>query len=231
MKSSEIGLFIFFWVLLIADCILLSNGLHEYRFYTKTLLVPVLLIAIFNASKDTKHRRSRTIGNLAFFFCFLGDLLLLNADTDSSYFIAGLSSFLVAHLFFIIFFYRLKPFSDKYRLYLFAWSFLIFGYVAFLLFLIWSGVSRQNMEAPVAAYGFILGCMLLTAVNSSNNKSIKRLSVRYFIPGALLFVISDSILALNKFAITTSYGSITVMVTYASAIFVLALGMIRFLKK
>lgn len=230
MKSSEKMLIILFWLLLIADCILIKERLQEYRVFTKILLIPVLLISIYIASKETKHRRSKALANLAFFFCFLGDLSLLDSE-DTSYFMLGLTSFLLAHIFFIIFFFRLKAFKDKYRLYLFTMALIIFSYFGALLFLIWSGVSRQGYNIPIIIYAVILGVMLLTAVHSINNKSIKRLAQNFFIPGAILFVLSDSILALTKFAISFPYSDILIMITYAGAIFLLSMGVIRFLKK
>jgi uncharacterized membrane protein YhhN len=87
------------------------------------------------------------------------------------------------------------------------------------------------MQIPVIIYGAILGTMLLTAVHSMNNKSIKRLSKNYFIPGAILFVASDSLLALNRFSVAILYGEVLIMITYAGAVFVLSLGIVRFLKK
>jgi uncharacterized membrane protein YhhN len=230
MKSSEIRLSVLFWSLLIADCILIVKGLHDYRIYTKTLLIPVLLIGMYIASAETKHQRSKVLATLAFFFCFLGDFFLLG-DINKSYFILGLCSFLLAHIFFILFFFRLKKISDKYRLFLFGTSLLVFSYIAFLLFLIWTNISRQDLQVPVAVYAVVLGLMLITAIHTINNKSIKRLAKNYFIPGTILFVLSDSLLALNKFAITLKYGDVFVMITYATAVFILYLGVVRFLKK
>ncbi|MBG9378189.1 lysoplasmalogenase [Panacibacter sp. DH6] len=219
-----------FWGLLVTDCVLISQGLHDYRIYTKTLLVPVLLIGVYAASQETKHRKSKVIITLAFFFCFLGDFFLLN-DAELSNFILGLSGFLLAHLFFIYFFLRLKKFSDKYRLFLFANTFIILVYIGALLFVCHTGIMRNNMEIPVGLYAIVLGLMLLTAIHTVNNKSLQKLAKVYFIPGALFFVLSDSLLALQKFALDIRYGGILVMVTYAAAIFILYLGVIRFLRK
>ena len=230
MKSSEIFLSILFWLILIVDCSLILGGKNEYRIYTKTLLVPILLVNIYTNSLDTKHKKSKVLANLAFFFCFLGDFFLL-WDKENTYFILGLTSFLIAHIFFIVFFFRLKKFTDKYRLFLFATATLVFGYIGFLLFLIWQGTTRQNMQIPVIVYGAIIGVMLLTAIHSINNKSLKRLSKNYFIPGAILFVASDSILALNKFSISILHGEVIVMFTYAAAVFMLSMGVVKFLKK
>ena len=230
MKSSEIFLGVLFWIILIVDCILIVSGNYEYRIYTKTLLTPILLVNIYSASLETKHKRSKALANLAFFFCFLGDFLLL-WDADNTFFILGISSFLVAHIFFIVFFFRLKKFTDKYRLFLFGAGTIIFGYIGFLLFVTWQGVLRQSMQIPVVVYGIIIGTMLLTALHSINNKSVKRLAKNYFIPGAILFIVSDSILALSKFSLNIQYGELLIMVTYAGAIFMLSSGVVRFLKK
>ena len=102
MKSSEIFLSILFWLILIIDCALILGGNNEYRIYTKTLLIPILLINIYTTSLETKHRRSKALANLDFLFCFLGDFFLLWA-AEHTYFVLGLSSFLIAHIFFIIY--------------------------------------------------------------------------------------------------------------------------------
>jgi uncharacterized membrane protein YhhN len=73
--------------------------------------------------------------------------------------------------------------------------------------------------------------MVLTAVNTMKNRSVKKLAVKYFIPGAIFFVVSDSILAIAKFYYAFQYNAVVIMVTYGIAIFLLGNGIIRFLKK
>lgn len=204
--------------------------LDAYRVYTKTLLAPLLLVAIFLESVNTKHRRSKILVNLAFFFCFLGDFLLLN-DAEPANFMMGLCAFLAAHILFIFFFYRLKPFTSKHELFIFIAAIIILGYIVFLLSLVWLNAGRQGLQIPVSVYALALGFMLLCAVNTIKNKSIRRIASAYFIPGAMFFVLSDSALAINKFFVLFKYGGIVVMCTYAMALFLLANGIMRFLKK
>ncbi|HNP22850.1 MAG TPA: lysoplasmalogenase [Panacibacter sp.] len=230
MKLSRLIIPLLFCLALLADCLMILNAQNEYRVFTKTLLVPILLAGIYIEAKDTKHTRSKMIANLGLFFCFLGDFFLL-FDQDPYYFVFGLGSFLVAHIFFIVFFYRLKPFSDKYRLFIFTTAIIILFYLMALLFLIWSNVTVQGLQIPVAIYAAVLGIMLLTAANTLNNRSMKRLSKNYFIPGAVLFVLSDSALAINKFSFKFNYSGVIVMVLYAAALLVLTTGMLRFLRK
>ena len=230
MKKLLPILFFLYWLVLLADCFLILNHYDEYRFYTKTLLVPLLLIAVYVSIENTKHKRSSVLINIAFLFCFIGDVILLN-DKESINFIAGLCSFLLAHIIFIIFFYRLKRFTAKHRIFTFITSVSIFVYVLILLFLIRTKVASQNLEIPVIIYAVVLGTMLLCAINVSKNRSLKRLAANYFIPGAVLFVISDSVLAYSKFGTSFRYDGIIIMITYAAALYFLANGAIRFLKK
>jgi len=220
-----------FYIALFSDCFFIITEHPEYRIYTKTLLVPLLLLLIYIEAKETKHQRSKILVNLAFFFCFIGDFLFIKDADASGNFISGISSFLIAQLFFIFFFYRLKAFSTKYVLFTLLTVLFIIAYILILLFLIWQNVSMQNLEIPVILYAIILGLMLLSAINTIKNRSIKRLASNYFVPGAALFVLSDSILAINKFYLSFYYGPVLVMITYGLAIFLLANGVIRFLKK
>jgi len=234
MNSSKVLISFLFLLALLIDCVFIVTDRPEYRIYTKTLLVPLLLLGIYIESKETKHERSKILANLAFFFCFIGDFLLIKdseSSDNSGNFIFGISAFLIAQLFFIVFFYRLKHFTAKHRVFVFIAGSFVAVYIMLLLYIIWGNVSLQNLQIPVAVYAVILGLMFVSAINTVKNRSIKRIALNYFIPGAGLFVLSDSILAINKFSHPFYYGSIAVMLTYAAAIFLLATGITRFLRK
>lgn len=231
MNSSKVLISVLFWLALLIDCFFIVTERTEYRIYTKTLLVPLLLLRIYIESKETKHENSKILTNLAFFFCFIGDFLLIKDSDNSGNFIFGVSAFLIAQLFFIVFFYRLKRFTAKHRVSTLITGSFVTIYIILLLYIIWGNVSMQNLQIPVAVYAVILGVMLISAINTIKNRSIKRIALSYFIPGAGLFVLSDSILAINKFSHPFYYGSIAVMLTYGGAIFLLATGIARFLKK
>lgn len=230
MKNIKYILFLLFWLILLADCYLIFKGNTESRIYTKPLLIPLLLLIIYFETGETTHKKSKVILSIAFAFCFFGDALLLK-DTLTSYFIGGLSCFLVGHIFFTAFFYRLRTFRQRYFMYIFIAGIIIAMYIIYLLTLLWESTGRQNMQTPVAVYSVIIGFMLLTALNTFNNKRLRHLALIYFIPGALLFVISDSLLAVNKFMYPFQYAGIAIMITYGGAIFLFAYGAMRFLKK
>jgi len=230
MNGSRVLIFFLFWLALITDCLFIFLHKIQYRIYAKTLLAPLLLVAIFIEANDTKHTRSKLIANAAFFFCFLGDLILLK-DYIATNFIFGLISFLIAHIFFIVFFYRLKPFTARHVTSISITGIIIMAYIILLLFLVWQNVNQQNFVIPLVVYSVVIGFMLLTAINTKHNRKVKRLAYAYFIPGAIFFVLSDSILAISKFYLDFNYSAVPIMLTYGIAIFLLANGIIRFLKK
>ena len=230
MNSYRALIFFLFWMALFIDCFLIFIGKIEYRVYTKPLLIPLLLIAVYMEARNTKHTTSQILFNVAFFFCFLGDFTLLN-DEDSGRFTLGLLSFLVAHLFLIFFFYRLKPFTKKHALFVVIISVIMLAYILGLFHFIWDSVSVQSFEIPVVIYSIVLGVMVIMAINTIKNRSLKRIAKFYFIPGAVFFLISDTILALSKFYHNYNYSAVPVMLTYGLAIFLLTCGAIRFLEK
>lgn len=73
---------------------------------TKTLLMLVLGRFFIGAVSDISA--FRTLILMALLFSWAGDVLLMFQQSDSIYFLLGLSSFLIAHLFYIFFFHRVK---------------------------------------------------------------------------------------------------------------------------
>src|SRR5215831_3206230 len=158
MNTTRALIFFLFWIALLADCFLIITLKTDYRVYTKTLLAPLVLIAIYLEGLNTKHTRSKLIANGAFFFCFLGDIILLK-DYVATNFISGLICFLIAHIFFISFFYRLKHFSRRHLVFTLITSIGVAVYIAALLLIVWKNVSSQNFELPIVVYSTVLGFM------------------------------------------------------------------------
>ena len=95
----------------------------------------------------------------------------------------------------------------------------------------WKKLDKQDLTIPVVLYAFTIGFMLLCAINISNSRRLNKMAVYFFIPGALLFVISDSIIALNRFYLTRPVSDIYVMLTYGLAQFLIIFGAVKFIKK
>lgn len=186
----------------IADlCAIGLNLGHDWRFVTKTLLIPILIVYyILNVNKPNK------LFLFGLVMSFFGDLFLLFKGG----FIPGLSSFLIAHILYILTF---KPFFLQK-------NFVLIPIITIFIFSL-CGFLYQHlgaMKIPVILYAVTIGTMLYIAVGTRQ---------KWLIIGALLFVISDAILAINLFYKNSTLGGMSVMLTYVIAQYCLIEGMIK----
>jgi uncharacterized membrane protein YhhN len=86
------------------------------------------------------------------------------------------------------------------------------------------------MELPVKIYTVVICLMAATAANLLSSKPMKVIAAGFFVPGAALFMLSDSVLALNQFIYKDTFLNIVVMLTYGYAQCLLVQGFTRYLK-
>lgn len=231
MKPAQLTFYFLYLFVVIADIILMLSHADQFRYFTKPLLMPMLMMSLIVATPRTSHVRSKLLILLALIFCMIGDILLLFQKDDVIYFQYGLAAFLVGHIFYILFFTRIKPFTKNNALFTFLCGIGILAYVIFLLVILWKNLAKEQLEIPVATYAFTIGFLLLSTLNLLTNRRLRNIAWTYFIPGSALFILSDSILALNKFNAEISHANLLIMFTYAIAQFLLIAGATRFLKK
>jgi uncharacterized membrane protein YhhN len=132
-------------------------------------------------------RRDASLLAAALALSSLGDILL---DIDPRFFPAGLAAFLLAHLTYIVLFVRnrARPFHPG-----LARSFAALAVVAASAALsAWIVPSVGGLAVPVILYICAVTAMVSTAILTQRESS--------WVPsGALLFLLSDSLLAINKF--------------------------------
>jgi uncharacterized membrane protein YhhN len=170
---------------------------------TKPLLMPLLALWLF-----TRNGPRLMIAGLL--FSALGDVLLQFDDL----FIYGMAGFAAAHVCYVTFFVRSGALANLRT----KW-WIPAGYLALWIALmawLWSGLG--DLQIPVAAYSLLLFSTGATSAGFSGRTGL----------GGLLFVLSDSLIAL-RIADETTYdrlplGGVWVMVTYLAAQFLLASG-------
>ena len=161
----------------------------------------------------------------ALFFSIAGDTLLMFANKNELFFLLGLSAFLIAHIFYIICFHKIKTRENvegKWQ-----WAVVVAIYYFFIISILMPHLGE--LKIPVLVYGLVISFMLLVAMllyDLEDNKT-----ARYILTGALLFVLSDSVLAINKFHRPIAIGGWLIMLTYVSAQYLLVKGLIRYLTK
>ncbi|MDP2452700.1 MULTISPECIES: lysoplasmalogenase [unclassified Kaistella] len=200
-KISQIILIIVFAI----DLFLIFTNKIDLRFFTKPLLIPILILMYFSRVKSEKTQL-----NLFFIsglvLSFFGDLFLLFKWG----FLPGLGSFLVAHLFYIISFKKKlqKPISE-------IWPIILSIYASILFVFLFPYL--KEMKIPVTIYAIVIATMMYNAIKTHN---------RNLIIGALLFLISDTLLSINLFLKPLLILNLMVMITYIAAQWFLVKGMI-----
>ena len=208
----------------LAYIIITLLGKDEVAWYLKPFLLPFLMYWVYSfESFPTKK-----ILFLALTFSWIGDCILLFTDKGELYFIVGLISFLVSHLLYIGVFNKQIKTEIKTNILVF-WS----GIGVILLYLI-SMISLLiadlgDLKIPVIVYALTISAMLLFAFRGSLHWS--KPANLYILFGAILFVSSDSILAINKFHTSIPLGSFWIMLTYLSAQFCITKGVLDLNKK
>jgi uncharacterized membrane protein YhhN len=199
--------------------ILLLSFREDLAWYFKPLLISSLIFGIRNFVFDG---RGLLLG--ALLASLLGDTILMFADKGALFFILGLIAFLLAHILYILLFVRITPTGKafdkkKYRI----GSLLVAVYLA--IFLSYLMPHLGTMLLPVGIYGITISLMLILAWRYS--LSITNPADKMVILGAILFVCSDSILAINKFVNPVNGTSILIMCTYIPAQFLLVSGILK----
>jgi uncharacterized membrane protein YhhN len=162
---------------------------------------------------------------LALLFCWLGDVLLIFASTDELFFMGGLAGFLIGHLLYIICYRTFQDPSRSNELLgsqKVRFSFPIILYGTGLVSILYS--SLGGLKIPVMIYALAITIMAITAL-LRYGRTTQKSFVLIFI-GAILFLISDSILALNKFKHPFDSASFWIMITYCTAQFLIVQGVL-----
>ena len=156
-------------------------------------------------------------------FSLAGDIFLMLPNEK---FIAGLISFLLAHIAYILGFSSGIPDFSIAGLILL----ILVGLNAFVIFRRISdglkSLGQDTLQIPVLFYTIIIGIMLVSALltmvspNSEWNP-FPSLLVSF---GAVLFFVSDTLLAWNKFVVPIKFGNLMVIITYHFAQITITLG-------
>jgi len=191
-------------------------------YVAKPLIVITLIFYFLSATKGIQSDLIIIIIR-ALTFSWLGDLVLMFESLDKKVFFIGLLAFLFAHLRYIKFFSMVRM-GEKIKLKP-GFILLVVVYYSGLIFLLFNDL--HELKIPVMVYGIVISIMFLLALHMLfiKNKEAGNLMML----GALLFVASDSILAINKFYESFEYAGIAIMLTYAIAQLLITLGAVRYI--
>lgn len=145
-----------------------------------------------------------------------GDVFLgLNRQ---DFFVFGLASFLIAHLFYVFLFVRSMPIrlnaSPLQKMG--AGALVLYGVVM----VIWLIPSLGDLVIPVIVYIAVITAMGVTAM-------LADFRAPWVAVGAVLFILSDSVIAVNKFKIEFEAASYLIWGMYYSGQYLIVMGFVR----
>lgn len=176
------------------------EGNRDIYVFLKPLTTILIMSHLFFLPKNGLHQ-SRIGIIAALFFCLLGDVLLL----FESYFVHGLAAFLVGHILFAVTFIKLKGFYGHWV------SFLLLYGVGISLFF-WLRPGLGGFMVPVAVYVMVICFMAWQGIGLFLRERSK--AFLWIAVAVLLFMFSDTMIAIAKFKTDFDYSSILILSTY-----------------
>ncbi|MDR3447454.1 lysoplasmalogenase [Dyella sp.] len=177
-----------------------------------TTLLILWMVVRTNPAVSTRYRRWMAAGMVA---SLAGDVFLM---LPQDAFVPGLVSFLLAHLCFIVALLTDSRFAER------PWGMLAcVAYGAFNLWALWPSLPAA-LHLPVMVYVLVLASMGGQAVVRVQRHAMDALtnSAQWSVAGALLFMLSDTLLAWNRFRFVIPLSGLWVLATYYAALWCLA---------
>jgi len=187
---------------------------------SKPLLIP-FLGGYYMAGKSIYRSKPLLI---ALFFCWIGDVSLMFVGLNANWFMFGLIAFLIGHIFYVITYRQHRWESTDNEL-------LVPQKIRFSIPVVLAGTGLVvvlypmlgSLQVPVMIYATALIIMVMNAIFRYGRTSPR--SFWMTLAGAVLFMVSDTILAINKFMGTIELGGVYIMLTYITAQFLIVEGL------
>jgi alkenylglycerophosphocholine hydrolase len=208
MTRSHLTLFLFF-----TSIYLISIFFQPYPLSWILKLLPIMVLLHFSWKRASETKvPSHKLFIIGLVFSAFGDFFL--GYDPVNWFVLGLGSFLVAHIFYIL---SLRPFLEKgeaiKRLPIVV---LYCLYSVSMFSLICGGLG--DLFIPVFVYMTVLLLMGITTLLSQKSN-------KWLIIGGVSFILSDSLIGLDKFYQPIPFESLFIMSTYYLAQFSLVKGL------
>jgi sterol desaturase/sphingolipid hydroxylase (fatty acid hydroxylase superfamily)/uncharacterized membrane protein YhhN len=143
----------------------------------------------------------------ALVFSLGGDVFLM---LPGNYFIPGLGSFLVAHLFYIVLLRQGQGWFPSRTALL-----CVLGFGAVMYGVLWSSLGDPVLKVAVAAYVSVIALMAAQAIGRA--VVLGDAAARWVAVGACVFMASDSLIAINKFLTPVPLSPLWILCTYYAA--------------
>lgn len=168
-------------------------------------LIPMLLIILYALMQSAvESKKYKILIMTGLFICMLADGLIY-------WFIVGLITFLIGHIWYIVAFRHIKTSTIP------KWAAILLicygiGMAIWIAGTLWTK-GDFVLAAAVILYIIVILSMGWNAFQTDN---------KFAIIGAILFIISDSVLAINRFIVDVPFSDVLIMISYYGAQFLFA---------
>jgi uncharacterized membrane protein YhhN len=183
----------------VGDWIAVARRHTSLEYLCKPLATAALVGAA--ATLDPASGDQRTAFVIALVLSLVGDIALM---LPSDRFVVGLGSFLLAHIAYIVGFAIIGGDAVEYAVGALVVAVIVVPLARRYLSAL-SETGRRELVVPVVLYMGAIGVMVASAIAAGNALAIV---------GAVLFMVSDSLIAETRFVGPRSWGRLAVMVTY-----------------
>jgi sterol desaturase/sphingolipid hydroxylase (fatty acid hydroxylase superfamily)/uncharacterized membrane protein YhhN len=198
-------------VLMVESAALATVGaldmLDGYRVFKPLVMLLALAFVATRAQSAGGIDRFAKFLMAALVFSLGGDVFLM---LPGNYFIPGLASFLVAHVFYLALFRQGQCWFPSRRAML-----VVAGVGAVMYGVIWGGLGDPVLKIAVLAYVCVISLMASQAIGRAT--VLADAPARWVALGACVFMVSDALIAINKFVTPVPLASLWILATYYCA--------------
>ena len=212
---------VLFLIVSVTEIVAALNGNKIVVYFAKPLIL-LSIIFYVQLTRNERNVRGLPFFFVGLFFALSGDIFLMIQKKDL--FIPGLASFLVMQVLYACSFYldhRQKLISSLAIIRLAP--FILFALV--LYFILQPHLSGMVMKIAVGIYALSIATMVWMSLLRKGHVSNQ--SFLLVFAGAIFFMISDSVIAIDKFIAAVPLNTIWVMSTYCLAQYLIVMGFLK----
>lgn len=221
--------------LLFLDTFLVIIGFADFRLYTLSILLPLMIIFFYKNAKRSKKSTTYKRVYISLFLAFASDLLFLVnnyalAKPEEIIVVIIFIFLLISNINYSLIFLRIKAFNLKKCPEAFIVS-LITIPVAFIFYKVLNVVPLGTYKYPIISGIIIMIIVIAITTNVFGDKAKKSIAFEHFIPGMFSLSLSLGLMLVYKFLIQdVDFLPAVITLTYGFGHLLIVQGFVKYLK-
>lgn len=219
----------FFFILFFISVAGVFSGIFLHLKWLDYFFKPLIMISLsghFLIHSKNIDKKLVKLALFAFLFSMMGDSFLMFTGKGMQFFILGLSSFLAAQVFYILLFRQTVRTSGgvsflKNNLNYLA-GYIVYGTIVYSLLF-----NQLDITLKISVFVYMMALMGMSVMALNRFNVVKSYSFWLVFIGSVLFVISDSLIAIDKFLTAIPNDRFWVMSTYIAAQYLIMKGILK----